>query len=230
MGPPDLASGTLLVLIGMAAALALAARRRFRPAARTPVSVAAVAFAASCVSMRNLPLLGVALGLLLPEILERWLAERPALAERSRQLAAAEPARPWAAWALAALVLVPLRALPQPRPAGPQVPTAAIAWLAAHPEIARRPGYADYDDAGFLLDARVVDRVYLHSLNANTPLELADDRVHLDGGTPAWRWLFDRHAVAWALVRPGEPLAARLAEAGWTRRWAQGDRVVLVRP
>jgi hypothetical protein len=135
-----------------------------------------------------------------------------------------------AAWVLAALALAPLRALPQPRPIGPQVPVAAIGWLAAHPEIARRHGYADYDDAGFLLEAKVVDRVYLHSLNANTPLALAEDRALLDGGQAVWRALFDRHAVAWALVRPSEPLAARLAEAGWTRRWTQGDRVILVRP
>jgi hypothetical protein len=230
MGPPDLASGTLVVLAGMAVALALAGRRRFRPAARAQVSLAAVAFAASCLSMRNLPLLGVALGLLLPGILEGWLAERPALSERSRQLASAEPVRPIAPWVLTALALIPMWALPQPRPTGPQVPGAAIAWLHAHPEIARSRGYTDYDDAGFLLEARVVERVYLHSLNANTPLYLAEDRIALDGGTPAWRPLFDRHQVAWALVRPGEPLAPRLAEAGWTRRWAEGDRVLLVRP
>jgi hypothetical protein len=230
MGRPDLRSGTLVVLAGMAVALALAARRRFRPAGHTPVLVAVVAFAASCFSMRNLPLLGVALGQVLPEILDGWLSERPALAERSRRLAAGEPARSLAGWVLAGLAFLPVGALPQPRPAGPQVAGAAIAWLAAHPEIARWPGYTDYDDAGFLLDAGVVDRVYLHALNANTPLSLAEDRRALDGGDPIWSLRFAEHGVRWALVRPGEPLAARLTGAGWTRLWESGARVALTRP
>jgi hypothetical protein len=230
MGPPDLRTGTLFVLLAMAAALGLAARRRFRPAGRTPASLASVAFIASVLSMRNLPLLGVALGQLLPEVLDGWLAERPALAEGSRQLAAGEPARSVAGWVLAAFVLLPVGALPQPRPTGPQVPAAAIAWLAAHPELGRRHGYADYDDAGFLLDAGVVERVYLHSLNANTPVALEEDRALLDGGTADWARFFDPHQVVWALVRPSEPLAARLMDSGWIRRWGSGDRVLLARP
>jgi hypothetical protein len=228
MGPPDLRSGTLLVLLALGVALLQAWRRRFRPAPGADVAVAVAALAAACLSMRNLPFLGIAMARLLPPVLAGWLAERPDLDRRSRALAA--PARAWIGWALALLALVPLPAVPRPEPRGAHLPAAATAWLRAHPEIARGHGYTDYDDAGFLLHAGVVDRVYLHSLNANTPLALARDRLTIDGGRPGWQDLFARHEVAWALVRLDEPLVSRLDAAGWRRAWSGEERALLLHP
>jgi hypothetical protein len=230
MGPPDLRSGTLLVLGAMTLALLLAARRRFRPAGGTSLVVTAIAFVAACLSMRNLPFLGLALGQLLPPIVSSWLAEHPDAYRRSRALVA-EPALPLAGWALAALSVLPVGwLLGQPEPSGPRVPVAAIQWLRAHPEVARRRGYADYGEAGFLLNAGVVDRVYLHALNANTPLALADDHLVFRRGDPAWQDLFARHQVTWALTRADQPLSARLAGAGWPVVWREANRALHVRP
>jgi hypothetical protein len=230
MGPPDAHSGTLWVLLGLVLLLTLAAYRRFRPVQPTALAVTAATFLASLVSMRNLPFLGIALAHLLPEILDAWLKGSPQIDQRSRVLVQSEPTRPVAPWALAALSLLPTGPLPQPRPSGPGVPTAAIAWLGEHPEVGRRHGYADYGDAGFLLHAGVVERLYLHALNANTPLGLAGDHLVFREGAPAWQGLFARHQVSWALTHTDQPLTARLAAAGWRTVWRGGDRVVQVQP
>jgi hypothetical protein len=110
------------------------------------------------------------------------------------------------------------------------VPVAAIDWLGEHREVGRRRGYAGYDDAGFLLHAGVVDRVYLHALNATTPLALAEEQLVFQQGAPGWRALFDRRQVDWALVRADEPLAAELASASWRPAWHDEGRVVYLRP
>jgi hypothetical protein len=231
MGPPDLQTGTLYVLLFLVAILLATAIRRFRPASGTTLAICGATLLAACLSMRNLPFLGIALTALVPAVLESWLAEHPPAAQRSLALAAEEPTRPLAAWALVVLALVPPGPLlPQPAPAGARVPVAAIDWLGEHREVARQRGYAGYDDAGFLLHAGVVDRVYLHSLNATTPLGLADEQLVFQQEGPGWRALFDRRSVSWALVRPEEPLAAGLAAAGWRPAWRDEGRVVYLRP
>jgi hypothetical protein len=231
MGPPDLRTGTLVVLAIFLVALALGLRR-LRPVNAPLLAVTLATLAMACMTMRALPFLGIALGHLLPPVIARWLADtHPAADQRSRLLAAGQTRSRAALVGLALFCLLPLgRWLAQPEVAGPRVPGAAISWLRAHPEVSRLRGYAGYDDSGYLLEAGVVDRVYLHALNANTPPWLADDERLLAAGAPSAVERLTRHDVRWALLAVDAPLATRLAETGWRPLWQGGARALYHAP
>jgi hypothetical protein len=177
-------------------------------------------------AMRNLPFYGLAAALFATRgVAERLDAVRASSWRLARELELEQPPGFGVAGALAAAGIVWFAVVP-PLPSGPSVPTGAMAWLRAHPEVARSRGYAGYDYSGFLLHDTPVDRVYLHALNANIPPSLMEDLAVLTSGDPESVALLEQRGVEWVLVRSVEPLGPLVASAGWTQAYT-GDGAVL---
>lgn len=221
-GPPDLASGTLLTLVVLVAALWPPLVARFRHLSWIDRLLALTLTVMAAASMRNLPFLALLVVPVAADAAKAWVdgaSWAGGIRESGARLAAENAPRGGRALAACVLVLgaawVGLR---PPAPMGSAVPDEASAWLAADPALESARGYAGYDASGYLLHLNDVDRVYLHALNANTPWRLMHDHRTLETAAPGWAVLLDRHRVEWTLSLKDSPLADALdAHRCWRR-------------
>jgi hypothetical protein len=226
MLPPDLVTGTAVTFVAITV-FALSGARDATWPERAVLLVTGVLAAAA---MRNLPFYGLAAALFATRgFAERLEAVRASSWRLARELELEQPAGFAVAGALAAVGSVWFAVVP-PLPSGPSVPTGAMVWLRAHPEVARSRGYAGYDYSGYLLYGTPVDRVYLHALNANIPLSLMEELAVLTSGSPDGLALLEQRGVAWVLVRSVEPLGPLVASAGWTPAYTGGGAVLYTAP
>lgn len=219
MSPPDLQTGTAFTFaIVMVFALVALRKPRLVPLESHLLLVATALLAMT--AMRNLPFFGMAAAIVVPPALGTWVDERPALAESSGRLAR-ELGRDTLRWAPAAAIVAGLLwlAVVPPRVDQPPAPMAAVRWLQARPEVAAERGYAGYE-SGYLLYDTPVERVFLHSLNAVTPLDLMETHQTLSTASDGWEEILLRYGVRWVMAEPEGPLGRAL---GASPRWRLAD-------
>ncbi|MDQ2809390.1 MAG: hypothetical protein M3Z04_21150 [Chloroflexota bacterium] len=114
---------------------------------------------------------------------------------------------------LAIFLLVTPRAQLGPQPHDTGYPAEAVAYLAAHPEIAADPLYNEYVWGGYLIAQRwPAHNVFIDGRADMYRGIVINDYIATLSGGPAWRRIFAKYGVHGALVPRNTPLAEVLAQ------------------
>lgn len=214
---PNLGSGTLYKLLALAAVGLGLAIRGLRTWSWTDRLLLAATFLLGATSMRNLPFLGIALAWVVPEAVASLLWTDESFAARDRQIAAPQAhAAVFPTVTVLAILGLPLSMRPM-EPAGANLPTETIAWMDAHPDIARELGFGGFNASAYLLHASPVERLHSHALNAITPPRLMGELHVLFSASPGWQEQVDAYDLRWAIVPEEAGLHRELTrDARWS--------------
>jgi hypothetical protein len=209
--PPSFAERTLPSLLIIIPFVWLPLMIRWREVSLHECLLVSFLTAAACVSVRNIPFLGI---LMLP-VSARHLQARVstsssgflrAVQRSSARLAKDERGRSGWLWGTVLVLLVMLSinsGFLRISLSGPAVPADALEWVKTHSIFHNKAVFADFLGAGFLLYATPVKRVYLHALNANYPEERLRTWVAVARGEPGWEQRLE--GLEWAFLLHGRP-------------------------
>jgi hypothetical protein len=124
------------------------------------------------------------------------------------------------------LSLVWWRLIAGPRP-GDWTPVSAPAAAAIRQ--CRSPIYNHYNDGGYLIWFVPEQRVFLDSRQDPYPVELVQAQLRAER-TGEYRELFERYAIACAVLRPDSAGSTALSRAGWTQAYRDAQWVVIESP
>jgi hypothetical protein len=117
---------------------------------------------------------------------------------------------------LAVVLLASPRAQTGAQPHLDGFPVEAVAYLAAHPEVAADPLYNPWEWGGYLIYTRwPAQRVFIDGRGDNFRGAVLIDYITTLSGGPDWPGIFARYGIRGALVARDTPLARALAAAGW---------------
>jgi len=173
----------------------------------------------ACFSVRNIPFLGILMLPIAAGHLQQWLSASShkiphAVLQSSKRMEDDEIGKTGWLWVVAILtfsILLVSGGIMRVGLTGKAVPTAAISWVEDQDNLNQLPVFADYLAAGYLLYATRVEKVYLHALNANYPVNRLQTWIRVGNNETGWE--NDIQAMDWAFLLSGSSQADTLIES-----------------
>lgn len=173
----------------------------------------------ACISVRNIPFLGILMLPIAATHLQQWLIASTnkisnVVLTSSKRMEDDEEGKTGSLWIVLSLILSSVlvgSGIMKVGLTGKTVPSAAIEWVEEQDNLHQLPVFADYLAAGYLLYATPVERVYLHALNANYPVDRLQTWVRVGNGEPGWK--NDIQNLKWAFLLSGSLQADTLTQS-----------------
>jgi len=217
--PPDFSDQTLPALLIVLCFVWPPLLIRFRQVLLVLWVLAIRLTISACLSVRNIPFLGILVLPIAAGHLQQWLSASShkipnAVLQSSKRMEYDKIGKTGWLSVVAILtlsILLVSGGIMRVGLTGKAVPTAAIRWVKDQDNLNELPVFADFLTAGYLLYATPVKKVYLHALNANYPVSRLQAWIRVANNETGWE--NDIQDMDWAFLLSGSPQADTLIES-----------------